>query len=154
MLSLGVISDTHGHIAPEILKIFKGLDFILHAGDIGPMSLLLELEELAPVLAVRGNTDSNSDLKDLEKLKMEQTAIWLTHKFYPELKQQALHDPKTQDFQKLIIYGHTHTPFFQAEADICVLNPGYAGSPKQYQQRSVAIVEINRTITAVSFRYF
>ena len=56
-MRLGIISDTHGLLRPEVFRIFSQVDHILHAGDIGPPELLDELEAIAPVLAVSGNTD-------------------------------------------------------------------------------------------------
>ena len=55
---VGVISDTHGLLRPEVLKIFSGVDLIIHAGDIGTLETLAELQSLAPVVAVRGNNDT------------------------------------------------------------------------------------------------
>ena len=56
-MRLGIISDTHGLLRPEVFEVFKGVDRILHAGDIGAADLLAELESVAPVTAVWGNTD-------------------------------------------------------------------------------------------------
>ena len=56
-MRLGIISDTHGLLRPEVFDIFAEVDHILHAGDVGPLDILTELEALAPVSAVYGNTD-------------------------------------------------------------------------------------------------
>ena len=56
-MRLGIISDTHGLLRPEVFEVFREVDQILHAGDIGPPEILEELEAIAPVLAVFGNTD-------------------------------------------------------------------------------------------------
>ena len=56
-MRLGVIADTHGLLRPEVFEVFAGVDHILHAGDIGPLDILTELEAIAPVTAVFGNTD-------------------------------------------------------------------------------------------------
>src|SRR5512143_3819351 len=56
-MRLGIISDTHGLLRPEVFEVFQDVDRILHAGDIGPLDLLTELEAIAPVTAVYGNTD-------------------------------------------------------------------------------------------------
>jgi uncharacterized protein len=55
---LGVISDTHGMLRPEVFEVFREVDHILHGGDIGDWDLIVELQALAPVTAVYGNTDS------------------------------------------------------------------------------------------------
>ena len=57
---IGVISDTHGLVRPEVLEILKGVDLIIHAGDIGGVEVLNVLETIAPVKAVRGNNDRDS----------------------------------------------------------------------------------------------
>ena len=57
MARIGVIADTHGLLRPEVFEVFREVDHILHAGDVGPASLLEELETIAPVTAVYGNTD-------------------------------------------------------------------------------------------------
>ena len=54
---VGVISDTHGHLHPAVVKAFKNVDLIVHAGDIGKCEILETLQKIAPVLAVRGNMD-------------------------------------------------------------------------------------------------
>ncbi|MEO8637124.1 MAG: metallophosphoesterase family protein, partial [Gemmatimonadales bacterium] len=56
-MRLGIIADTHGLLRPEVFEVFREVDLILHAGDIGPAALLTELEAIAPVTAVYGNTD-------------------------------------------------------------------------------------------------
>ncbi|TFG45856.1 MAG: metallophosphoesterase, partial [Gemmatimonadales bacterium] len=57
VMRLGIISDTHGLLRPEVFEVFREVDHILHAGDIGPLDILTELEAIAPVTAVFGNTD-------------------------------------------------------------------------------------------------
>ncbi len=56
-MNIGVISDTHGKVPSEIFKIFEGVDQIWHAGDIGNLDVIIELETIAPVIAVHGNMD-------------------------------------------------------------------------------------------------
>ena len=58
--TLGIISDTHGVLSPEVHNLFAGVDQIIHAGDIGGEDILFELETIAPVVAVYGNTDTGA----------------------------------------------------------------------------------------------
>ena len=69
-MRIGVISDTHGHFDPALREIFVGVDHILHAGDIGLPWLILELEDIAPVTAVLGNTDSGINYKETELIQL------------------------------------------------------------------------------------
>ena len=81
-MRLGIIADTHGLLRPEVFDVFSGVDHILHAGDVGPLSLLGELEALAPVTAVYGNTDG-WDLRDrlpkVARLELDGFTIVITH---------------------------------------------------------------------------
>ena len=65
-MKIGVISDTHGYLDPRVESLFQGVDHILHAGDIGYASIILELEFIAPVTAVNGNNDAELTFKETE----------------------------------------------------------------------------------------
>ena len=82
-MKIGVISDTHGLVRPEVYKAFEGVDLILHAGDIGTMDVIIELEAIAPVKAVAGNVDVGLRDKFKEKIKFElnSRAFHLQHIF-------------------------------------------------------------------------
>ena len=79
MIKIGVISDTHGHLEPKVLNHFKGVDHIIHAGDIGLPWLLLELESVAPVTAVVGNNDAGLDYKEIELLQRDHRKFLVHH---------------------------------------------------------------------------
>src|SRR5687767_3883988 len=81
-MRLGVISDTHGLLRPEVFHAFAGVDHILHAGDVGHAGILTELQALAPVSAVYGNTDGadlRSTLPRVAELQLEGFDIVITH---------------------------------------------------------------------------
>ena len=81
-MRIGVISDTHGLLRPEVFEVFAEVDQILHAGDIGPADLLIELEAIAPVTAVYGNTDGwdlKARLPQVAELELEGIRIVVTH---------------------------------------------------------------------------
>src|SRR5918997_694118 len=82
LMRLGVISDTHGLLRPEVFHAFAEVDHILHAGDVGPLDLLTELEALAPVTAVYGNTDDEElrlRLPQVATLELDGFDIVVTH---------------------------------------------------------------------------
>src|ERR1051325_3590074 len=79
MKRIGILSDTHGHLDPKIADLFKGVDHILHAGDIGLPWLILELEDIAPVTAVVGNTDAGLDFQETELVELDGRKFLVHH---------------------------------------------------------------------------
>lgn len=125
---IGVISDTHGLLRPEIGRIFKGVDLIAHAGDIDRPAVLKALQEIAPVVAVRGNMDSSrwaNDIHPTETFEAGGIMMYMLH----NLGAMDL-DPKAAGF-RVVISGHTHLPLTEKKEGILFLNPGSAG-PKRY----------------------
>ena len=142
---IGLISDTHirvlGHnvglstlttegIPPQILEVFKGVDLILHAGDIYSLPVLDALETVAPVLASEGDDDPFESVND-RRVKPEQfitvegVTIWLSHYgLWPEYKKTGLPD--------VTVYGHTHRSAVEHNDGKLRINPGSACFP-QYQ---------------------
>lgn len=148
-MRLGVISDTHGLLRPEVLRAFETVDHILHAGDVGPADLLIELEALAPVTAVYGNVDGfdlRSRLPRVAEIELDGFAIVVTHG-------DQLGSPKPDDlhaaFPKadIIVYGHSHRPLLElVDKTVTVMNPGSAG-PQRFDLRpSVGIMELEAGI--------
>ena len=144
-MRLGVISDTHGLLRPQVFDAFAEVDHILHAGDVGPESILTELEALAPVTAVYGNTDRD-ELRDrlpqVATLELEGFDIVVTHGDQlgtptPEKLNAAF--PHAQ----IIIYGHTHRPLLTiVDVVVTVMNPGGAGHRRFGLPPSVGILEL------------
>lgn len=144
-MRLGIISDTHGLLRPEVFDAFEEVDHILHAGDIGPAELLTELEALAPVTAVFGNTDGmelRSRLPQVAKLRLDGFDIVVTHGDQlgsptPEKLNAAF--PEAE----IIVFGHTHRPLLTTvDVVVTVMNPGGAG-PKRFDlPPSVGIMEL------------
>lgn len=136
---LGIISDTHGMFRSEIKNIFTGVDYIIHAGDIGGIQIIHELEKIAPVLAVTGNTD---DLQTRQEYP--ETAVFET----PYVRLLVIHnismvgfDLKTAGFNGLI-FGHTHQAEIKKVKEILYLNPGSAGLQRFKLGISVALLKI------------
>ncbi len=148
-MRLGIISDTHGLLRPEVFDIFAEVDHILHAGDVGPLDILTELEALAPVSAVYGNTDDmevRSRLPQVARVMLEGFEVIVTHGDQfgsptPERLQQEF--PESE----IIIYGHTHKPLLTlVDLVVTVMNPGSAG-PKRFDLLpSVGIMELEAGI--------
>lgn len=142
MARIGIISDTHGHLDPRAMHLFRGVDHILHAGDVGYPSILLELETIAPVTAVLGNTDMGLDLRETEVVTLAGTKMLVRHIVHPDLPDEALARRIAQDRPQVIVFGHTHRAHAEWRDGILFLNPGYSGRPRFGTERSVAVLEI------------
>ncbi len=123
-MNIGVISDTHGLIRPEVVEALIGCGLILHAGDIGSRSVLDALRAIAPVVAVRGNCDRGpwaQEFQETEVVEADGHLIYLLH----NLNEIDL-DPAASGF-RVVISGHSHNPSRQERNGILYLNPGSAG---------------------------
>lgn len=126
---IGVISDTHGRITKQALEALKGSELIIHAGDVGGPEILETLEEIAPVYAVRGNTDMD---RWAQALPMTQVVEAGGMSFYVLHNIATLNiDPKAAGFDA-VIYGHSHIPKEDRRGGILYFNPGSAG-PKRFR---------------------
>lgn len=145
-MRIGLISDTHNQLRSQVFDIFEGVELILHAGDIGHVDILVELETIAPVHAVMGNTDSPAlqpRVRDEVILELEGHRVTVVHGHLlgsptPGLLRAAY--PEAQ----VIVYGHTHRPAVE-ELDGClVVNPGAAGAARFGLKPSVALLTLER----------
>lgn len=139
-MKLGLISDTHGFLDPKIPGLFAGADHILHAGDVGPQSLLLEIETIAPVTAVLGNTDTFLNLKLTEMAELGGRKFLVHHIINPYALTDELKARLARDRPDVVVFGHTHKPFCETIGGVLFLNPGYAGKQRFDLPRSVALV--------------
>ena len=144
-MRLGIISDTHGVLRPQVFEIFREVDHILHGGDIGRLDLLVELEALAPVTAVYGNSDGfdiRSKLPQVAELELDGFAVVVTHgDQFGSPNPAKLHEafPKPE----IIIFGHSHRPLLElVDRTVTVMNPGGAGAPRFGIPPSVGILEL------------
>lgn len=144
-MRLGVIADTHGLLRPAVLDAFANVDHILHAGDVGPDDLLVELESLAPVTAVFGNTDG-FDIRrrcpQVACLELDGCSVTVTHgDQFGSPTPDVLH-AKFPDAD-IIVYGHTHRPLLElVDKTVTVMNPGSAGPRRFDIVPSVGIMEL------------
>ncbi|HAB15406.1 MAG TPA: metallophosphoesterase family protein [Verrucomicrobiota bacterium] len=135
---VGLISDTHGHLDRRVFELFAGVDRILHAGDIGYPSLILELESIAPVTAVLGNNDHGLDFKLTEVLEVAGQKILVHHIVNPSDPARSIGERFQRSNPGFVVFGHTHQPFHQTKHGVTFLNPGYSGKPRFGLPRSVA----------------
>jgi len=136
---VGIISDTHGHLRPEVAEAFAGVDLIIHAGDIGNNEVLEALRSIAPVHAVRGNMDGGwaHDLPVTEVVEVGEVLIYVLHDAY------LLNlDPAAAGFVA-VINGHTHRAAVEKRKGVLFLNPGSA-SPHS-SSGTVALLRIRGT---------
>jgi putative phosphoesterase len=141
-VKIGVISDTHGHLDPRVEKIFAGVDHILHAGDIGFASIILELEMIAPVTAVLGNCDTDIDYRLTETVELARKKFLVHHIVNPRDLSETAANRITKDKPDVVVFGHTHKRFAETLNGILYFNPGYSGKPKHGSDRSVAILHL------------
>ncbi len=140
MTKIGVISDTHGHLDPKIAELFKGVAHILHAGDIGLPWLILELQDIAPVTAVSGNTDVGLEYKESELVQIDGRKFLLHHVVDPRDPDDKIKRRIIRNNPDVVVFGHTHKRFCEQIGQTLFFNPGYAGKPRFNLPRSVAIL--------------
>ncbi len=135
----GVISDTHGLVRPEALRVFQNVDRIVHAGDIGATDVLNKLRDIAPVVAVRGNMDTDAwsyALSCTEVVQAGEVSLYVLH----DLNALDL-DPAAAGFGA-VISGHSHRPSVRHGDGVLYLNPGSAGPRRFDLPVTVALLRI------------
>jgi uncharacterized protein len=139
-MKIGVISDTHGYLDPKIAEIFTGVDHILHGGDIGLPWLILELEQIAPVTAVLGNTDHGLHFKETAVVLLANRKFLIHHIVDVRSPTDSIHRRIAREAPAVVVFGHTHKPFCQTIGGTLYFNPGYAGKQRFKLPRSVGIL--------------
>ena len=146
-IRIGVIADTHGLFDPAIRRHFRGVDHILHAGDIGDRSVIEQLEQIAPVTAVSGNVDDDEQSVFPSEAAIELAGfhIAIRHILYKGGKLtkdgRAFLDRERPD---ICVFGHTHQPKTEWLGKTLLFNPGSAG-PKRFKlPRGVGILVLAR----------
>jgi hypothetical protein len=128
VLTIGVISDTHGLLRPEAIQALIGVDHILHAGDVGDPLILDKLRWIAPLTAIRGNVDTAgvcAALPATEAVELGGRLFYLVHSVH-----DLDIDPKSAEVA-VVVSGHSHRAEVQQRQDVLYLNPGSAG-PRRF----------------------
>ena len=125
---IGVISDTHGLLRPEALRSLRGVDLIVHAGDVGAPEVLSGLRAIARVVAVRGNNDRGAWARALRETVTFTVAGARVHVVH-DVKALALDPVKARI--DVVIAGHSHRPVITKRDGVLYLNPGSAG-PRRF----------------------
>ena len=139
---IGLISDTHGLLRPAALDALRGVELILHAGDVGGRMILAGLRRVAPVHAAYGNVDDPQD-PDLERaidIELNGVSIHVSHGH--ELGSPTPDRLLARYSASVIVYGHTHRALVQRAAGRLVVNPGAAGPARFNLKPGVAILTI------------
>jgi putative phosphoesterase len=125
---IGVISDTHGLLRPEALAALRGVEHILHAGDVGDIAILDALREIAPVTAIRGNVDVSGACAELPATDVVELGDKL---FY------LVHSVRDLDINPvvagiaMVVSGHSHKALVEVRDGVVFFNPGSAG-PRRF----------------------
>ena len=139
---VGVISDTHGLLRPEAVATLRGVDYILHAGDVGKAEILDQLGQIAQVTAIRGNVDLNGRcgrLPETELVELGGLSIYMLH------DRLALDlDPVAAGIAA-VVFGHSHQPLIEWVKGVLYFNPGSAGPRRFSLPVSLGFLEISKT---------
>jgi uncharacterized protein len=132
-MKLGIVSDTHGLLRPEVAPALRGVDRILHLGDVGKISILDNLAKIAPVTTIRGNIDREGPCAKLP----ETDVVLIEDPPHAGLYLYMLHDLKTIHLDPAaakfaaVLHGHTHIPNFHTKKGVLYFNPGSCG-PRRF----------------------
>jgi len=125
---IGVISDTHGLMRPEALAALRGVEHILHAGDVGDIAILDALRKIAPVTAIRGNVDGSgacAELPATDVVELGDKLFYLVH---------SAHDLDIDPVAAgvaMVVSGHSHKASVTVRDGVIYFNPGSAG-PRRF----------------------
>lgn len=137
---IGIISDTHGLLRPEVERALTGVDYIIHAGDIGRPEIVDALRRIAPIAAIRGNVDNGEWAREYPETNLVRLAGKAIY---------VLHDLKTLQADPgahidVIISGHSHVPKIDTVGGVLHLNPGSAGPGRFKLPITLATLEVTR----------
>ncbi len=144
MLTVGLISDTHGLLRPEVFEALDGVSHIVHAGDVGNLEILSELRAIAPITAVWGNTDDwdvRGAVEEIAEIELGGARIVVVHgQQYgsPTPSLVAAAHPRAD----LVVFGHSHQPVVERVGPVLAVNPGSAGPRRFRSPVTVALATI------------
>jgi uncharacterized protein len=137
-LRVGILSDTHNLLRPRVLERLAGCERILHAGDVGDLSILEALRRIAPVEAVRGNTDTGATAAALP----DSLAGDLAGLPFRMVHRREDAEPAWMPGLRLLIFGHSHRPELEWRGDCLLLNPGACGARRFHLPLTLAILTV------------
>lgn len=134
-MKIGIISDTHGLLRPEVVEALDGCEVILHGGDINKQEILDRLEEIAPVYVVRGNNDKEwaNHIPYVLDIEHQGLRIYMTHKKKDLPSDLGMYD--------LVLYGHSHKYEESRQGKTVLINPGSCGPRRFHQAITMAIAQ-------------
>ena len=150
-LSIGLIADTHGFLDPRIGRLFSGIDHIVHAGDVGDVSVLTELQGLSPTTAVAGNVDTDLALPLTAFLDLHEHRLLVQHIVDPLRPSQAFAGEILKYQPKVVVFGHTHQTFADWINGRFFVNPGSAGRRRWNHPRSIGLLTLGAEGPHVEF---
>jgi putative phosphoesterase len=136
---IGVISDTHGLLRPEVPVALANVEHIIHAGDIGSPDIVPRLAEIAPVTAIRGNVDTQAWAREMPTwgvVTLAERTIYVIH----DVGDLDL-DPAAAGFD-MVVSGHSHMPKVETRQGVVYLNPGSAGPRRFRLPITIATVDL------------
>ena len=144
IMKIGIVSDTHGLLRPEVIESLEGCDAILHGGDINRQDIIDQLEKIAPVYVVRGNNDKEwaADIPSFLDFELAGIRIYMTHK-----KRDLTADLSSYD---LVVFGHSHKYEEGQMGETVLLNPGSCGPRRFHQAITMATADINDGIIDIT----
>ena len=148
MTTVGILSDNHSDWPLHIAESLAGVDAIIHAGDIGPYKLVLDMEAIAPTTAVLGNTDGDMPINESAVVMLDSKKFFVQHIVDPHRLQATLRERLKRIEPDVVVFGHTHQPFCETLGGILFLNPGSVTQPRgDYRPSMVRLTIDHRKIT-------
>ncbi len=149
MIKIGLISDTHNYLDPQVFEYFEDCDEIWHAGDFGTISIADELKKIAPLIGVYGNIDGEDIRKEYplhQRFEREGLHVWMTHiggipgRYCIPIREEMDNNPPD-----LFVCGHSHILRIARDQDhnkMLYMNPGAAGKQGFQSHRTLVRFEI------------
>ena len=150
-MKIGLISDTHGHVPNALHEALAGVNCILHAGDVGPMDVITELEAIAPVKAVLGNTDHGIALPETRVEEFATRRFMVHHIVDVAFPSRQVQATLAEEEPEVVVFGHTHVPFHDVIDGVLYVNPGSPCQPRDFSDPSVAIADCTPETIDVRF---
>lgn len=147
-MRVGIISDTHGLLRPEVERVLDGAGAIIHAGDVGRPEVLDRLKRIAPVFAVRGNVDTEPWARELpltEVVEFDGVTFYVLHNL-----QELDLKPETAGFD-FVVSGHSHKSEESVRNGVRYVNPGSAGPRRFRLPVTLALLDLAKKPWKVEF---